>query len=246
MKNLETGAVQAKYLIRTHSIFRVVAFHPETQTVDIRQDVFELVPNQNGTNYRQNEFGVDTPYSLRTPDVLYGIPVKQIRYGQFSIKCCPVAGDTGYVEYFHDDMTGWYEEGELSIPRDSAKFLRSSCVFVPGVFDKEHSTESYPEDNSKLIIAGKDATIEIVNPSGDTPETKINIIAKEVNVTADKAKFSGDVEVAGDVKASGDVKAGNISLKNHKHTVPSGATVQVNTGTGTGSVTGTTTTQAAQ
>lgn len=246
MRNLDTGAVQAKYLIRTHSVFRVIAFHPDTQTVDIRQDMFELVPNQDGATYKQNEFGVDVPYSLRTPDIMYGIPVKQIRYGQFAIKACPVAGDTGYVEYFHDDITGWVEDGELSIPRNSAKFLRGSCVFVPGVFDKNNATQDYPADNTKLIIAGKDATIEIVNPTGDDPATQINIVAKTVNVTAEKSKFSGDVEVAGDIKATGDVKAGNISLLNHKHNVPAGATVQVSTTTGTGSVQSSTTTGAAQ
>ncbi|MBR2008273.1 MAG: hypothetical protein IKA01_09925 [Alistipes sp.] len=246
MRNLDTGAVQAKYLVRTHSVFKVLAFHPENQTVDIKQEMFELVHSADGEIYKQNEFGVDVPYALRTPDILYGIPVKQMRYGQFAIKVCPVEGDTGYVEYFHDDITGWFEEGGVAVPRNSAKFLRASCVFVPGVFDENNATQDYPTDNTKLIIAGKDATIEIVNPAGDDPATQINIVAKTVNVTAEKSKFNGDMEVSGDIKASGDVKAGNISLLNHKHNVPAGATVQVSTTTGTGSVQSSTTTGAAQ
>ena len=246
MRNLDTGAVQAKYLVRTHSVFKVIAFHPENQTVDIKQEMFELVHNAEGEIYKQNEFGVDVPYSLKTPDIMYGIPVKQMRYGQFAIKVCPVAGDTGYVEYFHDDITGWFEEGGVAVPRNSAKFLRNSCVFVPGVFDEQKATQDYPTDNTKLIIAGKDATIEIVNPTGDDPATQINIVAKTVNVTAEKSKFSGDVEVSGDIKATGDVKAGNISLLNHKHNVKQGASVQVNTSTGTGSVTSDKLSEAAQ
>lgn len=246
MKSWEAGAIQAKFLIRTHSVFRVKEFHPETQTVDIIMDQFELEQNPEGVIIRENEFGINTEYMLRRPDILIGVPVKQIRYGQFSIKACPAVGDTGYVEYFQDDISDWVEEGELAVPLSADKFARRSCVFVPGVFCKQEATQDYPTDNTKLIIAGKDATIEIVNPTGDDPATQINIVAKTVNVTAEKSKFSGDVEVSGDIKATGDVKAGNISLLNHKHNVKQGASVQVNTSTGTGSVTSDKLSEAAQ
>lgn len=252
MKNLEVGAVQAKGIIRTHSVFRVLEFHPEDQTVDIVQDTLELVPDQYGQIYKMNDFGMSVPYALRSPDVLRNIPVKQLRWGQFSIKCCPSKGDTGYVEYFQDDIRNWVENGEDSVPWCAHKFLRGSCVFVPGVFSKKESTQDYPADNTKLIISSADARIELVNTIEDEPKTQVNIVAQNINVTADKAEFSGDMvvkgkmDVTGDIKSSGDVKAGNISLKDHKHTVPSGATVKVDTATGIGSVTGTATTESAK
>lgn len=240
MKLWETGAVQAKYLIRTHSIFKVERFYPETQTVDIVQQVLELEADERGDIHRINEFGIDTPYLVKAPDRITGVPVKQFKCGQFTIQCCPKPGDTGYVEYFQDDIYDWVENGKVDVPSSAYKYLRSSCVFVPGVNSKQDAIQNYPSDNTKLIIAGKDVKIELVNPDGNNPETVINITTKKLNIDSDETSITGDVNVdgkltvKGDIESTnGDVTAGTISLKTHTH---SGATLTTTATVGTGPV----------
>ena len=234
MARLPEATVAAKYVIKTHYIMRVIEFHPETQTVDLIQDVFEMTNSPFGNLVYRNEFGNNIACLPKSPDVLYDIPVKQLRWGQFEIQACPVEGDTGYIEVFVDDIQDWIKNGSRSIPWSQDKFVKKNCVFVPFIPNSKNASTTYPTDNTQLVIRSKNASITLMD-NGSTSSVKIN--AKTMEVSAEKGvSITGDVSVTGNITASKDVKAGKVSLTNHTHTLASktvnvtgSATAQTNT-----------------
>lgn len=217
MAKLPEATIAAKYVIKTHYIMRVLEFHPETQTVDLIQDVFEMTNSPFGNTVYRNEFGNIVACLPKNPDILYGVPVKQERWGQFEIQACPVEGDTGYIEVFVDDIQDWIKNGSRSIPWTQDKFVKKNCIFVPFVPNKKNASTTYPADNTQLVIRSKNASITITD-DGQTSSVKIGAQTMEVN--AEKGvSITGDVSVTGNITASEDVKAGQISLTNHTHSV---------------------------
>lgn len=215
------SAIAAKYVIKTHYIMRVVEFHPETQTVDLIQDVFEFTKSPFGSMVVTNEFGKDVTVTLNAPDYIEGVPVKQLRWGQFEIQACPVPGDTGYIEVFTNDTRDWVINGSESIPWSDDHFLKHCCVFVPFIPNHKNAAENYPADNTQLVIRSKNASITITD-DGTTSSVKIG--AKTMEISAEEGvSITGDVNVTGNVTASEDIKAGNVSLTEHTHTLASGA-----------------------
>jgi len=209
-------SIFAKYLIKTHYLVRVLTFYPETQTVDVIQDTFEFTPSPIGNYIVTNEFDEEVVTVLTTPDIIRGIPVQQLRWGQFEIQCCPKKDDTGYIEVFVDDIQDWIENGSKSVPWSDSKFLKKNSVFVPFVPNHKNAVEDYPTLNDRLIIKSESAKVEIVE---DNDGTKINAIADTIAFTGDLS-VDGDITCTGDIKATGDVIAGTVSLKNHTHAVP--------------------------
>lgn len=217
----EDAAVASKYLIKTNYIFKVMAVHPETQTVDIVQDVLEFCNTPNGEFTINNEFGINVSAGIREPDVLLDIPILQLRWGQFAIQCCPKEGDTGVLAVFVNDIQNWMVNGGPSIPNTDEHFMKCNSVFIPFIPNYKNCAQDYPEDNNSLVIKSANAKI-VLTDDGET---------SSVAIEADKMTMKGDLEVTGDVKASGDVQAGNVSLKDHTHTIPSGTSL-VNPDTG--------------
>lgn len=241
----EDASLAAQNLIKTHYIVRVMDVHPEKQTVDVMQDSYEYVGNPEGEYTAVNAFGLATAASIAAPFVIMDVPVKQERWGQFSIQCLPEVGDTGYIEVFTDDVRRWFREGVAAAPNSSDKFNIESCVFVPFVPSDKSADARYPSKNNKLIIKSKNVTFEIVDDE-EEEKKEINITVDKVNVTSNinitgdinvtgnlestgDIKIDGDIETSGSLKASGtieaqdeisskkDVVAGGISLKNHTH-----------------------------
>lgn len=233
MFGIPDESLKAVYLIKTHYIVRVIEFHPEDQTVDVIQDVCEFCNVMSGTMTIQNELGYEATVAPRKPVVLLGIPVKQERWGQFHIQCCPQKGDTGYLEIFTNDITDWIENGGPSIPLSDRHFAMDSCVFVPFIPNKTNCAEDYPIDGTQLIIKSNNATIKITDKEeeGQEPEVDIETNSKTVHINADDGiSIDGDVDITGDLTVSGtitadgdikstngDVIAGTISLKDHTH-----------------------------
>lgn len=215
MARLPDATVASKYVIKTHYIMRVIEFHPETQTVDLIQDVFEMSNSPFGNLVYRNEFGNNVACLPKSPDVLYDIPVKQLRWGQFEIQACPVPNDTGYIEVFVDDIQDWVKNGSRSIPWSQNKFVKKNCVFVPFMPNNKNASTTYPADNTQLVIRSKNASITIVD---DGEASSVKIDAQTMEVSAKKGvSITGDVTVTGNISASKDVKAGKISLTNHTH-----------------------------
>lgn len=182
MAKLPEATVAAKFVIKTHYIMRVLEFHPETQTVDLIQDVFEMTNSPFGNTVYRNEFGNIVACLPKELDILYDVPVKQLRWGQFEIQACPVEGDTGYIEVFVDDIQDWIKNGSRSIPWSVDKFVKKNCVFVPFVPNKKNASATYPADNTQLVIRSKNASITLMD-DGKTSSVKLN---------SDKIYLGGD------------------------------------------------------
>lgn len=229
----------SKYVIKTHYIVRVMAVHPETQTVDVIQDSYELTLDANGDMMVLNVFGTEIPAGVAEPFVVMGVPVKQERWGQFEIQCCPEVGDTGYIEVFTDNIRKWVKEGIAAVPTTAEKFDVDSCVFVPFIPSKESASKDYPENNTKLVIKSNNVRVEIVDDE-ESKKKEINITSGNVNITSDinitgNVNMEGDLSIEGNISSSGELKAegkisakgeissekdvvaGGVSLKNHTH-----------------------------
>lgn len=214
MISLPDVSIAAKFVIKTHYIMRVLEFHPETQTVDVIQDVYEFTNSPFGTFPIKNEFGNYVNAAVQEPDVLFGIPVKQLRWGQFEIQCCPAPGDTGYIEVFTNDIRDWIENGSNSIPWTDSHFMKECSVFVPFLPNKQNFADTYPEDNSQLVIKSTNASITITDkPATNTPGEEpteavvdITTTAHTINVNAEKGiTVNGDINITGNITATGNV-----------------------------------------
>lgn len=248
MRQFPDESIAAKYLVNTHMMVRVIAFHPETQTVDVVQEVYDYVNTTEGDFVVQNEFGIDVTANVKVLDVLYDIPVKQERYGQFSIRCCPKEGDTGYLEIFTEDLQDWFKNGGPSVPWAALRFLRKNSVFVPFVPNNKNCATDYPTTNESLVVKSNRVTMTISDPEQGNESVSLsmsngvsltisadgNIIVNGTNATinASSTTINGSLQVNGEVTTSstitsgGDIKSGGdvitssgISLDNHTHPV---------------------------
>lgn len=223
--------ILSKQVIKTHYIVRVMAVHPENQTVDVMQAVLQYGASTNGHFSVINDLGYEAKADLVEPFVIYGVPVVQQRWGQFSIQCCPKVGDEGYIEVMVDDIDTWKKKGSPAIPTNAFKFKIKHCVFVPFVANDTTADPDYPTENTKLVIKSDNLRIEL-NDDGQEPHIDItgdtniegNLTIKgDISIEGDieskgDIKVEGDVEVKGDIKVTnGDVTADGISLKNHTH-----------------------------
>lgn len=253
---LKDDTIAAKLVIKTHYIMKVLEFHPETQTVDLVQDTFEFTNAPFGKITVTNDFGQPIVVGLTIPDTMLGVPVKQLRWGQFEIQCCPAPGDTGYIEVFANDIRDWVQNGGPSVPWSDQHFIKESCVFVPFVPNAKNAATDYPTDNSQLVIKSANASIVITDKpaeegSEEEPTVDITTTAQTLNINAEKGiTVTGDINITGNITATGDVNvkgtitasgditstngdvvAGGISLKNHTH---DGSTLTTTATIGTG------------
>lgn len=220
---IPSDALYSKFLIKTNYVCRVVAVHPETQTVDVVPEVLEYKATDSSKRVLRNEFGREVQVMPMTPDVIYDVPFKTFRFGQFKIRACPEVGDTGYISVFVDDIREWKEKGGFVEPLTLLKFNKDSCVFDGFIANQTNKDEEFPKDNSTLDIVSKNikitisdgengATLTISNPNGETI-----VETQKATVTAETFEITGNVSVDGEITATGDVKAGEVSLTNHTH-----------------------------
>ena len=217
MIGLPDQAIAAKYIIKTHYVARVLKFYPETQTVDVIQDTFEFTNTPMGDIVVKNEFGQEVTVGLLEPPILYGVPVQQLRWGQFSIQACPKEGDTGYIEVFTNDISAWKKNGGIAVLSSDRRFAKDSCVFVPFIAHEKNADENYVNNENTLVIKSANASITLTD---DGTTSDVAIVSKTITVTAeDGVSVKGDVNVDGTIKATEDVKAGpnETSLTEHTH-----------------------------
>ena len=163
MIGLPDEALASKYVIKTHYVVRVIQFYPEDQTVDVIQDMFEFTNTPLGDITVKNEFGQEITVRLLEPSIIYGVPVQQLRWGQFEIQACPQPGDTGYIEVFTNDIAAWKEEGGIAIPWSDRHFVKESCVFVPFVANQTNASKDYVNTNDKLVIKSPRSSITLTD-----------------------------------------------------------------------------------
>lgn len=241
---LPEESLLAKYAIRTHFVVKVVAVHPENQTVDVVEDVYRFTNSMIPFTTVVNELGNPVDVGLAKKMKLLNIPVKQERWGQFAIQCNPAVGDTGYIEIMTNDIREWMINGSDSIPWTDNHFDERSCVFVPFVPNLTNKAETYPADNSQLVIKSNNLSVTFTDkPAEQGQEAVKNIsVVGDVNVSGDVAidgniTTTGNIESEGAIQAKGNIKstdgdiiAGTVSLKNHKHKTPSSQIIQTITG----------------
>lgn len=225
MRQFPDESIAAKYLINTHMMVRVIAFHPENQTVDVVQEVYDYVNTTEGDFVVQNEFGIDVTANVKVLDVLYDIPVKQERYGQFSIRCCPKEGDTGYLEIFTEDLQDWFKNGGPSVPWAALRFLRKNSVFVPFVPNNKNCATDYPTTNESLVIKSKRIAVNITDPEQGNESINISMsngvsltISADGSITANcsnatinasSTTITGNTTINGTLQVDGAVTTGS-------------------------------------
>lgn len=220
MFEIKPETIAAKMLIKTHYLMKVVQFYPETQTVDLVQDTFGFSNTPFGNIQVANDFGQTCCAALTVPDSILGVPVKQLRWGQFEIQCCPKEGDTGYIEVFSDDIRDWMANGGPSVPWSNQHFIKESCVFVPFIPNKTNASSDYPEDNTTLVIKSANASITITDkPAEEGREENEAVVdiattAKTIHINAENGITSvGDMDITGNINIKGDITSeGNISV----------------------------------
>lgn len=214
---------------------RVVAVHPEDQTVDLVEDVFRFINSPIPSTTVINELGNAVDVGIAKRFELLNIPVKQERWGQFSIQCNPAVGDTGYIEIMTNDIRDWMINGSDSVPWTDSHFDERSCVFVPFIQNDKNKQENYPTDNTQLVIKSDHLSITFTDQTEaqegqDEPTRNISIVGDVVmsgklDITGD-VTITGKLTTTGDIESTeGDVKAGTVSLKEHTHTIPSGGII---------------------
>lgn len=218
----------AKYVIKTHYIVKVIEVHPDTQTVDVVEDVYRYINSPIPYTTVVNELGNAVDVGLSKRKQLLNIPVKQERWGQFKIQCNPAVGDTGYIEIMTNDIRDWLENGSESIPLTDSHFDERSCVFVPFVQNATNKQEDYPTDNTQLVIKSNHLSITLTDQpdpeagSEEEPTRNISIVGDvtmsgKLDITGD-VTITGKLTTSGDIESTdGDVKAGSVSLKEHTH-----------------------------
>lgn len=239
---LPDEALLAKYAIKTHYIVKVVAVHPETQTVDVVEDVFRYTNSMIPFTTVINELGNAVNVALAKRLTLRNIPVKQERWGQFVIQCNPAVGDTGYIEIMTNDIRDWLVNGSESVPLSDDHFDERSCVFVPFVQNATNKQENYPEDNTQLVIKSDHLSITMTDQpdpeqgSQDEPVRNISVVGDivvtgKIDITGD-VNITGKLTTSGDIESTdGDIKADNVTLKTHTHTIPAGGIVTTGSAT---------------
>ena len=219
---LPDESILAKYAIKTHYIVKVIAVHPETQTVDVVEDVYRFVNSMVPFTTITNELGNEVDVALAKRFTLKNIPIKQERWGQFTIQCNPAVGDTGYIEIMTNDIRDWLLNGSESVPLSDVHFDERSCVFVPFVQNATNKQDSYPTDNTQLIIKSDHLSITMTDQPDDAgaePQRDIAIVG-DVNVTGN-VSVTGTIEATGEISSQTDVVvktlAGSVSLLSHTH-----------------------------
>lgn len=216
MIGLPDEAIAAKYLIKTHFVAKVLKFYPETQTVDVVQDTYDFTNTVVGDIVVKNEFGQNVVVGLMKPVVLYGIPVQQLRWGQFTIQACPKEGDTGYIEVFTNDISTWMKDGGIAIPSSDRHFTKENSVFVPFMANNVNATENYVDNENTLVIKSNNASVTITDSQeeGQDPVVDIETNSKTVHINADDGiTIKGDLDITGDLTMTGDVNTtGDVTV----------------------------------
>lgn len=211
------ATIAAKYVIKTHYIMRVLEFHPETQTVDLAQDVGEFDFTPQGKDVVTNEFGVDLSVAVKPPAALEGVPVKQFRFGQFEIQVAPMPGDTGYIEVFTNDIRDWIQNGGFSVPWSDDHFLMQSAVFVPFVPNKQNCSKEYvPDDGSQLIIKSAHSKIMITDKPQEENAAQTVSTSIELSTPSASIKLSEESREGSEATVGLAVKADTMTVEASK------------------------------
>ena len=199
---LKKAKLSAITRVRTADIYKVKAFYPENQTVDIESCVLPFIYDING-ELKEDMFGEHRKMSQsKTPITIFRVPVQQFRCGQFSITAPLQVGDTGLLIFLKNDIEKWKVEGDTTGALFVTPFNINSCVFSPFVPNESNKDSTF--NANSLEIKSKSVIIRV-------NEETVEVTATESDITGN-VKISGDLDVGGNITAGGDMTAtGNVT-----------------------------------
>lgn len=132
-------------------------------------------------------------------------------------------GDTGWLVASDLDTTNFKKNKKPAQQNILTRHLYQYGFFVPDAINGYTVSE---EDEGAVVLSTLDG------------KTKITLKDKEISVVSDDKLKINAKSITID-SSNNDVVIDGINFKNHKHTVPQGQAVQVNTATGSGATSGT-------
>lgn len=166
---------------------KVIAVHagtgtpPGPATVDVLPLVQQIDGNRNAVSH----------------GTVYGIPVKRMQGGAWTVICDPAVGDIGYVVAGDRDMSKVKTTAAEAPPGSLRKFSIADGVYEGGILS---------QPTSAYLWLRADGTFKLVDGSGFVLETDGN----------------GNGTVTGDLRVTGEVYRGwegadQVALGTHKH-----------------------------
>lgn len=178
---LATASIDAKLSVNTHFLYTVAKVSEDGKFVDLISNTLEWTPCTNGDVVMTNAYGEEVLCSPNVPDVLFDIPVKQYKEGDFHIRKRPKVGDVGYIEVFYQDIGTWKDNGGFQAPQSINIMDKNSCVFVNGLIAHNEDEDVLPPQNV-MQIKGRTTTIEMQDATPEDQET--GTTATEAKITA--------------------------------------------------------------
>lgn len=191
---------------------KVVAVHPGEGTPPgpTTVDVLPLVQQIDGNN------------NAVSHGTVYGIPVRRIQGGKWTIIIDPAVDDVGYVTSGDRDMSKVKATAAEAPPGSRRSFNISDGVYEGAIL--MNPTDAY-------FWLKTDGTLELVDQAGPVLQTDVagnriitgNLIVNgnlqlSGSIEAENGgTYAGNIHTTGSVTADGGVTSGSIGLTTHKH-----------------------------
>lgn len=171
---LANNLIDAKLSVNTHFLYTVIKVSENGKFVDLIENTLDWTECTDGDVFMVDPYGNRILCSPKAPEVIFDVPVKQYKEGDYHIRKRPKVGDVGYIEVFYQDIGTWKDNGGFQAPQSINIMDKCSCVFVNGLIAHNEDTDVLPPQNV-MQIKGRTTTIELQDAvDGDNPvEAKI-------------------------------------------------------------------------
>lgn len=212
-QRLATATVDAQLSVMTHFIYTVIKVSDDGKFVDLVHNSLEWEECIDGDSLQVSPYGRVIKCSPKKPDVLFDVPVKQYREGDFHIRKRPKVGDVGYIEVFYQDIGTWKENGGFQAPQSINIMAKNSCVFVNGLIAHNEDEDILPPQNI-LQIKGRTTLFEMQDAVKSESEEEASVPSKiTAKITDDcKVELVAPVDSELDTAKQAVVTIGNVTL----------------------------------
>ena len=168
---LQIASKTGSLMVNTHHIYQVVRVSDNGKFVDIVNCNLVWRLDEYSEQYVINSYGRAIPASPAEPEIIYDVPVKQYREGDFQIRKRPKVGDIGYIECFYQDISSWKKEGGIITPISINIHDIESCVFVNGLVSHKEDDDVLPAQNI-FQLKGRTTLFELQDATVKNEETQ--------------------------------------------------------------------------
>lgn len=221
---IRSTATNARLLVLTHFPYRVVNIYSDGQYVDLESCLLEYQYDKTSSLKLVNSFGNVIPVHTTQKSIIRKVPVKQFKFGHFSIQARPVIGDEGYIEVFYDDTSRWQQQGGTVAPGAFNVTDINNCVFVPSLINQKTKDVNYaPEGEFVIKSTNTSIILKDAQDGSGTPSIEINS-SGNVNVNSQQTTITGDAKIEGNLEVIGNITGAtiketttNVNLGTHIH-----------------------------